>query len=173
MSQLWAMKSQGQPTTVVLNGMYCSTGSCPLLGLCPRFDVLFSHNFYLNCINLGMPFSTACTFKLCLVKFLPQFYLHWLICFIKYIMQCTFLILKYAFSVITHKQSDKLATIQGIKCHAYDRDGADCSFSQDLKISTCQRIYIYYLWLQSAIVRDGRALWLGWASGPIPAAMPG
>ena len=92
MSQLWAMKSQELPTIVVLNGMYCSTGSCPLLGLCPRFDVLFSHNFYLNCVNLRMPFSTTCTFKLCLVKFLPQFYLHWLICFIKYNMQYTLLI---------------------------------------------------------------------------------
>ena len=37
-------------------------GSCPLLGLCPRFDVLFSHNLYLNCVNLRMPFSTTCTF---------------------------------------------------------------------------------------------------------------
>ena len=48
--------------------------------------------------------------------------------------------LSYAFSVITHKHSDNLA-----KCHAYDRDGADCTFSQDLNISTCQRIFIYYL----------------------------
>ena len=44
-----------------------------------------------------------------------------------------------------HKQSDKLATIQRLKCHSYDRDGADCTFSQDLKISTCQRIYIYVI----------------------------
>ena len=61
-------------------------------------------------------------------------------------MQYTLLILFYAFGVITHKQSDKLATIQRIKCPAYDRDGtADCTFFQDLKISTCQRIYIYIL----------------------------
>ena len=60
-------------------------------------------------------------------------------------MQYTLLILLYAFSVITHKQSDKLATIQRIKCHAYDRDGAVCSFSQDLKISTCLHIYIYII----------------------------
>ena len=44
------------------------------------------------------------------------------------------------FSVITHKQSDKLATIQRIKCHAHDRDGADRTFSQDLKIYTCPRM---------------------------------
>ena len=65
-------------------GMYCLIGSCPLLGLCPRFDVLFSHNFYLNCVNLRMPFSTTFTFKLCLVKFLFQFYLHWFIVSLKY-----------------------------------------------------------------------------------------
>ena len=60
------------------------------------------------------------------------------------------------FSVITHIQlanecltfiaiSDKLATFQRMKCDAYDRDGADRTFSQDLKIYTCLHIYIYYL----------------------------
>ena len=49
------------------------------------------------------------------------------------------------FSVITHKQSDKLATIQRIKCHVYDRDGADRTFSQDLKIYTCLHIYTYII----------------------------
>ena len=48
-------------------------------------------------------------------------------------------------SRFTHKQSDKLATIQRIKCHAYDRDGAVCTFSQDLKIYTCLQIYIYII----------------------------
>ena len=60
-------------------------------------------------------------------------------------MQYTLLILQYAFSVITHKQSDKLATIQRINCHAYDRDGAVCTFSPDLKIYTCLHIYIYII----------------------------
>ena len=70
-------------------------------------------------------------------------------------MQYTLLILQYTFGVITYKQSDKLATIQRIKCHAYDREGAaDCTFSQDLKISTCQRIYIYIIF---GLVRPSEA----------------
>ena len=48
------------------------------------------------------------------------------------------------FSVITHKQSNK-ATIQRIKWHAYNRDGADRTFSQDLKIYTCLHIYTYII----------------------------
>ena len=61
-------------------------------------------------------------------------------------MQYTLLILQYAFSVITRKQSDKLATIQRIRCHAYDRDGADCTFSQDLKfLPASVSIYIYII----------------------------
>ena len=35
--------------------------------------------------------------------------------------------------------------MQRIKCHAYDRDGAVCTFSQDLKIYTCLHIYIYII----------------------------
>ena len=38
-----------------------------------------------------------------------------------------------------------MATIQRIKCHAYERDGAVCTFSQDLKIYTCLHIYIYII----------------------------
>ena len=60
-------------------------------------------------------------------------------------MQYTLLKLQYAFSVFTHKQSDKLAIIQRIKGHAYDRDGADRTFSQNLYMPAYQ--YIYYLWL--------------------------
>ena len=60
-------------------------------------------------------------------------------------MQYTLLKLQYAFSVFTHKQSDKLAIIQRIKGHAYDRDGADRTFSQNLYLPAYQ--YIYYLWL--------------------------
>ena len=102
----------------------------------------YSHNFYFNCVNLHMPFSSTCIFKLCLVKFLPQFYLHWLICFIKYNMQYTF----STHLVLSRINiSDKLATIQR---------GAVCTFSQDPKIYTCLHIYIYiiyYLWIMEKL----------------------
>ena len=76
-----------------------------------------------------------------------------LIALIKYNLQYTLLILKYTFCVITHKQSDKLATIQRIKCHAYNRDGAAFTLSQDLKIVLARRIHsIYDPWIYFIVI---------------------
>ena len=44
-----------------------------------------------------------------------------------------------------HKQNDISATIQRIKCHAHDRDGAALNFSQDLKSLLLSHLYIYIL----------------------------
>ena len=70
-------------------------------------------------------------------------------------MQYTLLILKYGFGVITHKQSDKLATIQRIKCHADDRGGADCTFSQDLNfLPASVSIYILSLTIANKNIKN-------------------